>query len=92
MKNAKVIPIAGSKSEPSNYRPISLLSCLSKVMEKLIYYILINYLNKNLILHHNRYGFRSDLSTSHALFDVVTTRGGVLEDVLGLEVVLEDTF
>ena len=28
---------------------------------------------KNSILHHNQYGFRSGLSTSHALLDVVTT-------------------
>ena len=75
MKNAKVIPLfkTGSKTELSNYRPISLLSCLSKVMEKLIYSRLINYLNKNSILHPNQYGFRSGLSTSHALLDVVTT-------------------
>ena len=74
-KNATVIPLfkTGSKSELSNYRPISLLSRLSKVVEKLIYSKLINYLNKNSILHHNQYGFRSGLSTSQALLDVVTT-------------------
>ena len=74
MKNAKVILLfkTGSKTELSNYRPISLL-CLSKVVEKLIYSRLMNYLNKNSILHHNQYGFRSGLSTSHALLDVVTT-------------------
>ena len=42
-------------------------------MEKLIYSRLMNYLNKNSKLHHNQYGFRSGLSTSHALLDVVTT-------------------
>ena len=75
MKNAKVIPLfkTGSKTELSNYRPISLLSCQSKVMEKLIYSRLINYLNKNSILHPNQNGFRSGLSTSNALLDVVTT-------------------
>ena len=75
LKNAKVIPRfkTGSKSELSNYRPISLLSCLSKVVEKLIYSRLTNYLNKNSILYHNQYGFCSGLSTSHALLGVVTT-------------------
>ena len=74
VKNAEVIPLfkTGSKSELSNYRPISLLSCLSKVVEKLIYSRLINYLNKNSILHHNQYGFRSGISTSHALLDAIT--------------------
>ena len=74
IKNAKAIPLfkAGSKSELSNYRSISLLSCLSK-MKKLIYSRLINYLNKNSIFHHNQHGFRSGLFTSHALLDVMTT-------------------
>ena len=58
MKNAKAILLfkTGIKSELSNYRPISLLLCLSKVMEKVIYFKLINYLNKNSILHNNQYG------------------------------------
>ena len=74
MKNVKVIPLfkTGSKSELSNYRPISLLPSLSKVVEKLIYSRLIYYLNKNSILRHYQCGFRSGLSTSHALLDVVT--------------------
>ena len=41
-------------------------------MEKLIYSRLIKYLNKNSILHLNQYGFRSGLSTSHTLLDMVT--------------------
>ena len=75
MKNAKVIPLfkTGSKTELSNYRPRSMLSCLSKVLEQLIYSRLMNYLNKNSILHHNQYGFRCGFSTSHTLLDVVTT-------------------
>ena len=69
MKNGEVIPLfkAGSKSELSNYRPIPLLSRLSKVMEKPIYSRLINFLSKNSIFHHNQYDFRSGLSTRHTL-------------------------
>ena len=84
IKNAEVIPLfkTGSKSELSNYRPISLLSCLSKVLEKLFYSRLINYLNKNSILHHNQYGCCSGLSTSHALLDVVTTTSNNINKML----------
>ena len=84
IKNAEVIPLfkTGSKSKLSNYRPISLLSCLSKVLEKLFYSRLINYLNKNSILHHNQYGCCSGLSTSHALLDVVTTTSNNINKML----------
>ena len=46
MKSAKVMPLfkSGCRIELTNYRPILLLSCLSKVFEKLIYVTLMNYL------------------------------------------------
>ena len=74
MKVAKVVPLykSGDRSNASNYRPISLLPCLSKVIEKLIYSRLTNFLNKHSILHQNQYGFCQGLSTSHALMDVAT--------------------
>ncbi len=61
-KCAKVIPIfqSGSKSEFTNYRPISLLSSFSKLLEKIIAQQIFRYLNKFKLLH-NRY---SDIRTS----------------------------
>ena len=55
-KCAKVIPIfqSGSKSEFTNYRPISLLSSFSKLLEKIIAQQIFRYLNKFKLLH-NRY-------------------------------------
>jgi len=75
MKIAKVVPLfkTGRKSEVSNYKPISILTCLSKIIEKLTYAKLINFFNKHSILLPNQYGFRRGLSTNHALLDVVTT-------------------
>jgi len=67
MKIAKVVPLF----KISNYRPIFILTCLSKVIEKLTYARLINFFNKHSLLQPNQYCFRR-LSTNPALLDVVT--------------------
>ena len=61
----------GDRQEISNYRPISILSCLSKILEKLIYVRTVSFLNKNSILIPTQYGFRNSHSTTHALLDVI---------------------
>ena len=60
LKIAKVIPLYKSDSNQSveNYRPISLLSPFSKIIEKLIKSRLISFLNKNKILYDRQSGFR----------------------------------
>lgn len=60
MKIANVIPVFKSSSQQSlnNYRPISILSTLSKILERLVYTRLISFLNQNSILSSNQYGFR----------------------------------
>ena len=60
MKIAKVIPLFknGNKSDFSNYRPISLLSQFSKILEKLFNERLQQFLNTNNILSNSQYGFR----------------------------------
>ena len=55
----------------SNYRPISILPIFSKIFEKLMCVRLNKYLLDNLILHPNQFGFRSNLSTSTALIQIV---------------------
>ena len=50
----------------SNYRPITLLSVFHKIMEKLMYKRLIEFLDKHNILIENQFGFRSGRSTTHA--------------------------
>ena len=74
LKTAKVIPVfkSGNKYDISNYRPISILSPISKILEKLIHYRIMSFLNKHNILISSQYGFRSKHSTEHALMDVVT--------------------
>ena len=69
LKIAKVIPIfkAGDKSSMDNYRPISLLSSFSKILEKLVALRLMNFLNNNDILSKWQFGFRLGHSTSHPM-------------------------
>ena len=72
MKLAKVIPIfkAGNKNVFGNYRPISLLTQFSKILEKLFCERLVTFLHTNNTLSHGQYGFRRNLSTSYALIEL----------------------
>ena len=73
MKIAKVIPIfkSGDKSQFNNYRPISVLSQFSKILEKLFHERLKTYIDKHVLRSDNQYGFRSNRSTSLALLEHV---------------------
>ncbi len=68
-KIAKVIPIfkSGDALDPSNYRPISLLSTFSKILEKIVHQRLFTYLDSNNLLSPQQFGFRPKHSTSHPM-------------------------
>ena len=68
-KVAKVIPLfkSGSSAEIDNYRPISILPILSKILEKMVYKQLIFYLESNSLLSDYQFGFRSNRSTELAV-------------------------
>ena len=72
-KQAKVIPIykSGDNKDPSNYRPISILSLLSKPLEKHINKHLLSYLKTNELIHPNQSGFREHHSCHTALTTLV---------------------
>ena len=69
LKLVKVIPVykSGDKTQPSNYRLISLLSHFSKIFEKLISTNFLSFLAQNNILCPQQFGFRQGLSTTLAL-------------------------
>ena len=72
LKVAKIIPLfknKGSVSEMCNYRPISMLSVFSKIFEKLLHKVIIEYLEANDLLNESQYGFRKKRSTLHALLN-----------------------
>ena len=68
-KIAKVIPLykSGPKSDIGNYRPISILPVLSKVLESLVHQKLISYLEENRLLYDHQFGFRAKRSTELAV-------------------------
>ena len=59
MKVAKVTPIfkKGDKSSISNYRPISVLPCFSKILERIMYNKLYDYFTASSILFNKQFGF-----------------------------------
>ena len=72
-KIAKVIPLykSGDSSNPSNYRPISIVSVLAKPLEKHINKHLLLHLDKYNLLHPSQSGFRKKHSCQTALTSLV---------------------
>ena len=70
-KTARVIPLYknGQRNLPGNYRPISVLPVISKIMERILYDQLYNYLTKFELLSDSQFGFRKFLSTATALLN-----------------------
>ena len=71
-KVSKVVPLhkKGEAIFPKNYRPVSLLPVLSKVLERVIFEQMISYLEHNQLLHPSHHGFRTGHSTVTALIEM----------------------
>jgi hypothetical protein len=69
LKCSRTIPIFknGEKTLCDNYRPISLLSSLSKILEKAVANRLVNHLTYNKLLYEGQFGFQGGVSTVHHL-------------------------
>ena len=72
LKTAKVVPVfnKGSKLDCCNYRSISLLSNVEKILEKLMYKRVYNFLTENNIIYPLQFGFRQKFPASHALINL----------------------
>ena len=72
LKTANVTPIFKNE-EPAlckNYRPISLLSNIRKIFEKIIHARLSTSFSANNVLYEKQFGFRNQHSTSHTLIEI----------------------
>ena len=69
LKIAKVIPLhkSGNKKLPENYRPISVLPALSKMLERVAYEQIADYLENNKMLTSCQFGFRKRYNTELAV-------------------------
>ena len=97
MKLAKVIPIFknGDKHLFQNYRPVSVLPCLSKIFERLIYNRLVTFIEKHKLIDDLQFGFRKDRSAYMALIeavDIVTNALDRGETVVGVSLDLSKAF
>ena len=72
LKVAKVTPIfkSGEEELVNNYRPISVLSCFSKIFERVMYNRLYSFLVENDILYNKQFGFQKEHSTEHAVLQL----------------------
>jgi hypothetical protein len=82
LKKSRTVPIfkAGLRTSCDNYRPISLLSQLSKIFEKIVSVQLVNHLDLNNLLYEHQYGFQRKKSTEHNLIHAFNFIGNALND------------
>ena len=93
-KIAHVTPIykKGSKSEPLNYRPVSLTAILCKVMEKIIRNASVEYMTNNRMFTTHQHGFRSNRSCLTQMLEYFLEVHEFLDEgnVLGVDAVYLD--
>ena len=78
MKQAIIKPIYKAKSvfDLCNYRPISILPVMSKILEKIVHFRLTKFFDKHGVLYEGQYGFRKFRSTNDAILDLT---GNILD-------------
>lgn len=71
LKTSKIIPLykKGPTEKVESYRPISLVSTFSKIIEKIVSERLVGWLNKHSLFNPNQHGFRKNRSTVTALLN-----------------------
>ena len=73
LKTGKISPIfkSGDKSDPNNYRPITILPVFSKIYERVMYNRIIQFLFQNNVINMNQHGFLKNKNTITAIFEFI---------------------
>lgn len=81
-KVAKVRPIykGGDHGDPKNYRPISILNAMNKILEKYVYNMTMNYVKTSKIMNKNQFGFQPGKRITTLLNKVTNTIYGNLDE------------
>jgi potassium voltage-gated channel Eag-related subfamily H protein 8 len=76
------VPIfkSGDSLECDNFRPISLLNTISKLLEKIVAKKLIYHLESNDLIYANQYGFLPNRSTEQNLMQIINYVSNALND------------
>ena len=82
-KHSKVIPLfkpgAKDKLNAKSYRPVALLPVASKVLERVVFLQIVEYMDKNKLFHPNHHGFQSLHSTTTTMIQMYDTWVEALE-------------
>ena len=91
-KEAKIVPLfkKGSRLDPGNYRPLSILNVLSKILERAAHSQLSGYLEKRGLLFENQSGFGGGYSTDSCLIGLTDFIKGELGKGIFVGMVLID--
>ena len=91
-KCANVTPIhkKGDRTEPSNYRPVSLTSQVCKVLESIIRDRIVEHLNKNNLLNDAQHGFREGRSCLTNLLDTLEQWTEIIDEGDSIDVAYLD--
>ena len=97
LKISKTIPVykKGSRLSVSNYRPISLLSNLNKILEKIVHTQIYKFLEDNHSIYSLQFGFRKKHSADHALIEITEKIRNALDNkqlACGIYVDLQKAF
>ena len=92
LETCKCVPIhkKGSLNDVKNFRPISLLSCTSKVLEKIVHNRVMTHLEDQGLIPDQQYDFRKNNSTTFQLFDVAHQLSQALDERLTTKMLFLD--
>ena len=81
MKVSNIKPLfkKGDVTLLNNYKPISLLPCVSKIFERILFNQLYEYFDRNDILTKHQYGFQKNHSTGFAAMELIDRVTNLLE-------------